>query len=225
MAIADGTAEAEGPLLLPRDAKPPPMTGAQISASPVAIRALTNTTWEAVGGWRDVGGWIYSLSLSFGSVNANSITGVAEWTLKVVPEQYLAEYGEKIGTTASENATGMVTGRQVALDGDAAESADISQSTFRLVLCESEVDMTPQPDEDGIMERNTALLDTIHPMVEHMSSTELEAQHMELKGSVSGTKVRLLRVSALPDPPSLSPRDVTGDTPRNDIEALPAAQP
>lgn len=64
-AISDGTIEAEGPLLSPRKGVPAPAPGASFPPSPTVIRALSSSTWEAAGGWRDPAGWVYALSIKF----------------------------------------------------------------------------------------------------------------------------------------------------------------
>lgn len=115
----------------------------------------------------------------------------------------------------------------LALDGDPKNTPDISPSTVRLVLCQPEVQVHEE-DEDGVLakveEARLAAGEAETLAAKETSRVERAALLAELKGNISGTKVRLVRVTALPAQATLSPRDVTAeDVPSTDYE--PAAQP
>eukprot|EP01051_Picozoa_sp_SAG22_P019342 SAG22_NODE_3541_length_1652_cov_1.383129_2_plen_317_part_00 len=225
--IADGTVEAEGPLLPPRASAPAPAAaGSGFPPSALAARVLSGTQWKAAGGWRDASGWVYGLDVSFeqlqpaamGTAGPGTLAGVASWTLQTVPDAHAAAYGAKVGQADTERLSGAVNASQLALDGDPADTPDIAPSSFRLVLCEPESAHTVEPDDDGVLAEQQAALAAVTEAddgsYDGLPAAEKAALHAELRGNISGAKVRLVRVAALPPAPTMSAVDVTGNTPR-----------
>jgi len=125
-------------------------------AEPAAEKLQAGTKFEALGGWQG-GGWRFGLTFVVDVVDGEKAEGHSDWVLRAVPQQYEAEYGPKIGTSAVERWKGTVSGRAICVAGvetdDPAEI--IAEGKYQLVLVHGE-DLydDDSDDEEEIIERD-----------------------------------------------------------------------
>ena len=133
------------------------LQGGAAELSPTAApcdELRADTTWTALGGWRDGKGWAFDLSMRFDTVapggGVTAVWGRSRWTLRAVPPAHQTEYGGRIGAAAVELFRGETSGRGITVAGYeiAEDPADIiSTSQYQLAIVR-QADM-PDSDDSG----------------------------------------------------------------------------
>ena len=126
------------------------------AAEPAAEKLQAGTKFEALGGWQGAG-WRFDLTFVVDVVDGEKAEGHSDWVLRAVPQQYEAEYGPKIGSSAVEKWKGTTSGRAIRVEGfekeDKAEV--IAEGKYQLVLLyEDDLYDDDSDDEEEIIERD-----------------------------------------------------------------------